>query len=641
MAGSGIIIRPSDILVPAYVSQIDYSYPSPSEGSFAVYPYLGNSRISNRGQHETIQIGVKADRTDFGDLPPLNLAFVIDKSGSMKSDGKLDWVKESFDIFIEKVRDVDYVSLIVFDSESEVIFPSTRMMSGRDRERFKDAVSDISAGGGTNLVAGLEDGYSQVLANFRSEYNNRVLFLTDGVGESGGILEMADAYRENGINVSTIGVGSNFDVNLMIALAIAGGGSSRFISDREQMLKTFGDELDRMIVPAARDVTIHVDFPEYVTLEKTWGYDYEISGNRVSFRIPTLHNGDYETILADVLIAGNENAGECEIARISYEYKDLKGESFFGETAPLSAEFIRGNSHVYGISDYRVLQSSTMKFIAQRFQEIGSLYYDSQETVNRMNEERSETLDRRDDLDQLSDDERQSAFDSITSESIRGYESSLAEKLSRALELTIDTKIQVANSRAKLDNSGFEDELMILDRYIEILGKEQEYSEEEIRNSQNRREILPDRKDISLNSYVQAMLDELILSMGPDGNSTLAITPFSQGNGARSLFTEYLDRFAQKAFYEMGFTLVEREKLDEIISEQKLTLTGLVDTDTAISIGNLLSSRYLVTGNVIPMANSVVVFSRVLEVSSGEILAVSQVIIPRSEDLAEMVGKGD
>ncbi|GAH65518.1 unnamed protein product [marine sediment metagenome] len=93
------------------------------------------------------------------------------------------------------------------------------------RLEFKRAVSSIQPGGGTNLIAGLEPGYQQVLANFRTEYTNRVLFLTDGVGESQGILDMAETYKEMGINVSTIGVGTDFDLELMVEISKRGGGS--------------------------------------------------------------------------------------------------------------------------------------------------------------------------------------------------------------------------------------------------------------------------------------------------------------------------------------------------------------------------------------------------------------------------------
>ena len=79
----------------------------------------------------------------------MNLAFVIDKSGSMSAEDKMDWVKDAFDIFIAKVRDFDFVSLVFFSSEAQVIFPTTQMKSRDRRLAFKKAVHSIEPGGGT------------------------------------------------------------------------------------------------------------------------------------------------------------------------------------------------------------------------------------------------------------------------------------------------------------------------------------------------------------------------------------------------------------------------------------------------------------------------------------------------------------
>lgn len=118
LAGQGIIVPPDDIRINGYIAQIDYDYPLPNEDEFEVYLYHENRQLSNKGQDEILHIGIKAAKTSFIDLPPLNLAFVIDTSGSMSGDDKLEWVKESFEIFINKVRDIDFVSLVSFSNES-------------------------------------------------------------------------------------------------------------------------------------------------------------------------------------------------------------------------------------------------------------------------------------------------------------------------------------------------------------------------------------------------------------------------------------------------------------------------------------------------------------------------------------------
>ncbi|MBA7542056.1 hypothetical protein ES705_34372 [subsurface metagenome] len=140
------------------MAQIDYRYPDP-EADVGVSLYSGQQQLSARGQEGVIHIGLQGKRRSYEDLPPMNLAFVIDKSGSMRDEDKMDWVKDAFDIFIERVRDIDFVSLVVFDDEAKVLFPSTQMKTRDRRMRFQEAVQDIQPSGGSNLEAGLELGY--------------------------------------------------------------------------------------------------------------------------------------------------------------------------------------------------------------------------------------------------------------------------------------------------------------------------------------------------------------------------------------------------------------------------------------------------------------------------------------------------
>jgi Ca-activated chloride channel family protein len=126
LAGWGVIVPPEEVYIDSFVAHIDYNYPYP-ENTVGVYLYSGHRQISTSGQEEVLQIGIQARDLPFEDLKPLNLAFVIDKSGSMADRYKMDYVKKSFDIFIDNVREKDFVALVVFDDRARVIFPSTRM----------------------------------------------------------------------------------------------------------------------------------------------------------------------------------------------------------------------------------------------------------------------------------------------------------------------------------------------------------------------------------------------------------------------------------------------------------------------------------------------------------------------------------
>lgn len=229
------------------------------------------------------------------------------------------------------------------------------------------------------------------MANYRDDYTNRVLFLTDGVGESSGILEMAETYKDMDINVSTIGVGTNFDLNLMVELSKRGGGSSRFISDREEMEETFGSELDRMVVPVARNLQMKLELLQPAEILGTWGYRNNVQGDTIYYSQDTLRHRDYETILAHIKLKGGHSAGSAELARFSLEYEDLNGDRHRAGPLTVQAQFVDREHPVSGYSNGMVLQSGTMMRFARSLETIGKLYYSCRPELIKQKLRRSST----------------------------------------------------------------------------------------------------------------------------------------------------------------------------------------------------------------------------------------------------------
>jgi len=590
LSGQGIIIPPEEVHINSYIASLDYQYPDP-EDSLGISLYSGHRQISAFGQEEIIQIGIQGRRSDFQDLEPLNLAFVIDQSGSMNEQNKMDWVKEAFDIFIRQVRDEDFVSLVVFNQEATLLFPSLRMDTPERREQFRQTVQSIEPGGGTNLKAGLELGLQQVLANFRNDYTNRVLFLTDGMGESEGILEMAESYAAIGINISTIGVGTGFDLDLMTRLAEKGGGSSRFIADRKEMEQIFGSELSRMVTPVARDLKMVLELPPGVLVRQTWGYDSSIAGNTVHYYLPTLHLGDYETILVRIYIPRLMKPGPRELARFSVEYRDLKGQ--IRNTGPriLQAETVSGEFPVTGFSSGMVLQSGTILDFAERLTEIGRLYYSGQD---------------------------------------QSMDTSSESQIKRCLDLAVETRKMLENARLRLDHTGFDDEIQVMEDYIRILGRDMELAETDVEAYRNDREIASPVPARSLDEHLKGLFREMTLNLGSEKPGVVAVAGFSMKSGGSIPLLPILDEMAVTEISRLDrITLVDRANLDEIIREQKLSLSALMDTTTAIEVGALLSANYIVTGTVIEMPNTFVIFGRIIDVETAEIESAAQVIMSR------------
>lgn len=592
LAERGTIVPPEEVYIDSYVGYIDYQYPKP-ETDLGITIYSGHHQVSSRGQEEIIQIGIQGRELNFEELPPMNLAFVIDKSGSMADRDKMDWVKESFYIFIDKVRDKDFVALVYFDNSAQTVFPSTKMGSSVNRQRFRDEVYRVRPGGGTNLLDGVKLGYKEVLKNYRSEYINRVILLSDGQATTSthGLMEMAAIYRDTGITISTIGLGEDFDLALMRKLAHAGGGSSRFISGREEMEKTFGSELDRMVVPIAYDLQMKLEFLQNVEILDTWGYDHQIVGTRVNFYLPTLHHRDYETIMVQLRIPPLDLYGKVDLARFSLKYRDLRGNLRYKGPFYLGVTFVNIDYPVTGFSDAMVLRSGTMLHFAQALQKIRESYY-------------------------------------------RSYQG----EIQYALNLTVETRKELLNARERLDYIGFDDEIEMLDNYLRIFSGELAKTEGETRRIVEDVEIIPPVRERSLHEHMENLYREMTLDLAARGKGTIAISGFSMKDGKSSELTALLDEMAMVEITKIPtLTVIERDKMDMILDEHALSLSDLMDTGKAIDVGRLLTADHMLTGTVIEMPNSVVIFGRIINVETAEIESAAQVIVPKNREVEALL----
>jgi Ca-activated chloride channel family protein len=317
-------VPPEEVQIDALISSVDYDYPLPQANEFNV---ITSADVQDTTAY--IQVGLKGKKDAFETLPPLNICFVIDMSGSMSAGDKLSWVKDSFYIFINKVRPNDIISVVAFDDKTEVLVEPTQIKNEADRTQFKRRVDTLRPRGGTDIFQGMTLGYSQVERNYRPDYTNRVLLLTDGMhngtGTKDDILSRVAQYNSKNITISTIALGAAADINLIVDMATKGGGSSRFISDHDKMEETFGSELDRLIVPAARMLNMELQLADGIKLRETWGYNYWVENNTIHYSIDTIHNGDYETIMAVAdLEKPLETGGNLGVFSIAYE--SINGE---------------------------------------------------------------------------------------------------------------------------------------------------------------------------------------------------------------------------------------------------------------------------------------------------------------------------
>lgn len=278
----------------------DYSNP------LKLYSGLSNRYyFNNREVYQYIDISANpADEPDT--RTPLNIAVVIDRSGSMNDSRKLSYVIEAVNHVIDELKTDDYISLTAYSDDAEVLFRSAQI---EDKYRLKKIVSGITAGGYTNLSGGMLEGYRQVSSTFKKGYVNRVLLLSDGLANRGitELKKLADIVKEKSeeenITLSSFGVGNDFNEDLMTDIAEYGGGNYYYIKNPSDITDIFGNELNRVKQLAGQGVKLTVSYPsEYMTVSRVFGYPYEISGDEITIDLKELYAGGSKTVMIKYVI---------------------------------------------------------------------------------------------------------------------------------------------------------------------------------------------------------------------------------------------------------------------------------------------------------------------------------------------------
>lgn len=317
-----VFTPPDEVAVEEFVNYHRHRLPLPKAGqAVAMDVRFGNDRYSTVDRRSVLQIGfTTANFGERADLRPLNLALVIDKSGSMADGDKMSRVKQSLHTMVGKLRPDDIVSIVVFDTDAEVLYPSARIGNGDDLRR---AIDCIQPNGSTNLHAGLMLGYKEAGKNFQKDATNRVILLTDGIANVGvtqpsRIAAESSEFNDQGIDLSTVGVGLDLNNDLLRTLARSGRGLYHFVSDYRDIEKVFSNEVQSLISSVAKRVEVAVEPAAGMEIDRVYGYSPKRSGNAVSIPLDDMNNGLTQVVLMDLKIrAGVGNSLPVKV-RLTY-----------------------------------------------------------------------------------------------------------------------------------------------------------------------------------------------------------------------------------------------------------------------------------------------------------------------------------
>ncbi|MGN7720157.1 YfbK domain-containing protein [Chitinophaga sp. 22620] len=274
--GQGQLPETDAVRVEELINYFDYNYTAPqNQDPVAIHTDLAVCPWNP--SHQLVRIGIQGKRIPTDNLPPSNLVFLLDVSGSMSGENRLPLVKQAFKLLVQQLRAKDRVSIVVYAGAAGMVLPST---SGSEKARIIAALDKLEAGGSTAGGEGIRLAYRIAGENFMKEGNNRVILATDGdfnVGISSGkeLEKLIEKEREQGVFLSVLGFGmGNYKDNKLETLADKGNGNYAYIDDFEEARRTFATEFGGTLFTIAKDVKLQVEFnPAQVQGYRLIGYE--------------------------------------------------------------------------------------------------------------------------------------------------------------------------------------------------------------------------------------------------------------------------------------------------------------------------------------------------------------------------------
>ena len=315
----GVLPPKDSIRVEELINYFDYHYPGPdgSEHPFAIHTQLAPTPWNE--DTRLLRIAVQGEEVAAEDLPPMNLVFLLDVSGSMNQPDKLPLLQRAFGLLVDRLRPEDRVAIVVYAGASGVVLEPT---GGDDRAKIRRALDRLRAGGSTHGSAGIELAYQVAGEHFREDGINRVILGTDGdfnvgVTNLDDLKDLIETQRDTGVFFSALGFGTgNYNDHLMEELTNLGNGTAYYIDRFSEARKVFAEELTGTLHTIAKDVKIQVEFnPAQVAEYRLIGYD-----NR------QLRREDFNN---DRIDAGDVGAGHSVTAL--YEIVPAEGDFRFND----------------------------------------------------------------------------------------------------------------------------------------------------------------------------------------------------------------------------------------------------------------------------------------------------------------------
>ncbi|HEY5927260.1 MAG TPA: VWA domain-containing protein [Kofleriaceae bacterium] len=305
---------------------------------------------------------------------PVNLAIVLDRSGSMSGD-KIEKAKAAAMMVVDRMQPDDILSVIAFDDRVNVLQPAERVSS---RDAIRERISALQPGGSTALFAGLTFGLEEIGKNRDPKRVNRIILLSDGqanVGPSSPneLGQLGEVAGRQGIAITTVGLGLGYNEDLMTQIAMRSDGNHSFAETGNDLARIFNGELGDVLSVVAQDVEVEIEFDTGIVPVRALGREATINGRKATLSLSQLYAKQQKYVLFEVKVPPGNAGKKRALADVAVNYSDLINKSKGSKKSSIGVEFASAKLAVAKKQNKQVLEAAVEAIAADQSRQAVSL----------------------------------------------------------------------------------------------------------------------------------------------------------------------------------------------------------------------------------------------------------------------------
>jgi len=351
----GVLVNGKQVKLAAFSKQYSQAFPIPTQTAIDLTAATERGKVLTTGGRTYLQVGLQAIKREAPKRPPLNICLVVDHSGSMGDEGKIENARAAAVQVVDRLASTDTIAVVVYDTTPTVLV-SARKATGKQAIQAK--LRTLQPGNSTDIYAALQSGYAEVRKNLDPQAINEAILLSDGqvtsgVSDRSAFSRLTSKAFDEGIQTTTIGMGLDYDEELMMTVAREGKGNYHFVKDAASIHDILREELEDLTHVVAKALRLRIKLAEGVQLVRVLGSaqmtqeevasikaterkidervyrELGITENRqhvedepgIKVVIPQFYMGDSHVVMLEINVPAGKRP--AKIADVYLKYKDI------------------------------------------------------------------------------------------------------------------------------------------------------------------------------------------------------------------------------------------------------------------------------------------------------------------------------